>query len=130
MSVGELTISKGEFPPPRPLSLVARQVWDRNASRIHSEGRWHCIDQELLAVFCETLELYLRCREEIDNHGVLVQGRTERELVRNPALTPFNQARAHLLLLAPRIPLVNPKFDAAGIGIDHLIEELRSERPH
>ena len=54
----------------------------------------------------------------------MVQGRTERELVRNPALTPLNQARAHLLLLAPRIPLVDPKHDRDGAELDHFLEEI------
>jgi P27 family predicted phage terminase small subunit len=103
---------------------MARQVWDRNAERIHSEGRWQTIDQELLAVFCETLEMYLRCRDEVNTHGVLVQGRTEHELVRNPALTPLNQARGHLLLLAPRIPLTNPDADVSGAALDSWLKEM------
>jgi phage terminase small subunit len=76
-----------DFGPPAPLSIAARRVWDRNAARIHSEGRWKYIDQELLAVFCQTLELYERCKADVDEHGVSVRGRTERELVRNTALT-------------------------------------------
>jgi hypothetical protein len=37
--------------------------------------------------------LYLQSKAAVDEHGVLVRGRTEHELVRNPALTPLNQAR-------------------------------------
>lgn len=77
----ELPITDHDFPPPRPLSLLARQAWDRNAERIHAEGRWQTIDFDLLAPFRETLELYMRCRDEINEQGILVQGRTERELV-------------------------------------------------
>lgn len=106
---------------------MARQVWDRNARRINSEGRWQTIDHELLAVFCETLEIYLRCRDDVNTHGVLVQGRTERELVRNPALTPLNQARGHLLLLAPRIPLAHRDADVSGIALDSWIKEICAE---
>jgi phage terminase small subunit len=77
----ELPITDHDFPPPRPLSLLAREAWDRNAERIHAEGRWQTIDFELLALFCETLELYMRCRDEINEQCILVQGRPERELV-------------------------------------------------
>lgn len=113
-----------DLEPPRPLSLIARQVWDRNVERIHSEGRLATVDHELLAVFCETLELYLRCRDDVNTHGVLVPGRTERELVRNPALTPLNQARGHLLLLAPRIPLTDPDADVSGVALDSWFKEM------
>jgi P27 family predicted phage terminase small subunit len=106
------------------LSLLARQAWDRNAERIHAEGRWQTIDFELLALFCETLEFYLRCRDEINEHGILVRGRTERELVRNPALTPMNQARDHLLLLAPRIPLANRDADVSAVALDSWLKEM------
>ena len=53
------------------MSIKARQVWDRNAVRILSEGRLQTIDHELLAVFCETLGLYIRCRDDypIGFHG-------------------------------------------------------------
>lgn len=115
---------QSDLDPPRALSLMARQVWDRNAERIHSEGRWQTIDHELLALFCETLELYLRCRDDVNAHGVLVRGRTEHELVRNPALTPLNQARGHLLLLAPRIPMTDPDADVSGVALDSWIKEM------
>jgi len=42
-------------------------------------------------------------------------------------LTPLNQARVGLPILARAVPLVNPKVDTDGIRIDHLLEELRSE---
>ena len=110
--------------PPRPLTLVARQHWNRIASRIEHEGRLLTIDQELLCVFCETLELYANCRDNVNEHGVLVRGRTEHELVRNPALTPLNQARGHLLLLAPRIPLANAHADVSGAAVDSWLREV------
>ena len=62
-----------DFTPPIPLRIASRKTWDRHAQRIHSEGRWSGVDQDLLAVFCETFELYQRCKAEIDNHGVLVR---------------------------------------------------------
>jgi hypothetical protein len=52
--------------------------------------------------------------EQIDLHGVLVEGRTPRELVRNPALTPMNQARAALVHLARSVPLLNAQHDHDG----------------
>jgi phage terminase small subunit len=83
------------------------------------------VDHDLLATYCQTLELCERCKAEVDNHCVLVEGRTKSELVRNPALTPLNQARTDLIRLARAVPLVNPRPDLDGIGIDHLLEELR-----
>jgi phage terminase small subunit len=95
-----------DLDPPRALSILARQIFDRHAARIHGEGRWRQIDVDQLATYCETAELYLSCKSAVDEHGVLVQGRTERELVRNPSLTPLNQARAALVDLARAVPLL------------------------
>jgi phage terminase small subunit len=114
-----------DLEPPRPLSILARQMFDRHAVRIHAEGRWKYVDHDQLCSYVECVELYLKCKEAVDAYGVLVQGRTESELVRNPALTPLNQARVALPVLARAVPLVNPKVDTDGIGIDHLLEELR-----
>ena len=107
-----------DFEPPRPLSIAARLTWDRHAARIHGEGRYGQIDHDQLASYCECVEMYLQCKAAIDEHGVLVQGRTQHELVRNPALTPLNQARDALIRLARSVPLVNPKFDHEGTEID------------
>jgi phage terminase small subunit len=65
-----------EYPPPRQLSTVALAIWNRQAERIYNEGRWQQIDQDQLATYAETTEVYLRCKSEIDKHGVLVEGRT------------------------------------------------------
>lgn len=100
-------------------------MWDSHAQRIHAEGRWQQIDHDMLATYCETTELYLRFKQDIDTHGTLVQGRTLQEKVRNPSLMGLSQARADLIRLAKGIPLVNPRADTEGIAIDHLLEELR-----
>ncbi|EIU15265.1 phage terminase, small subunit [Mycobacteroides abscessus 5S-0422] len=100
-----MKINKDDLPPPRELTLPARRHFDRIARRIYGEGRWASIDVELLAVFAEALALYVECKHAVESHGVLVQGRTERELVRNPALTPMSQTRADLIRLAKAIPL-------------------------
>ena len=60
----------------------------------------------------------------IDEHGVLVRGRTEYELVRNPALTPLNQARVALPVLAKAVPLANPSPDVSGAALDTWINEM------
>jgi P27 family predicted phage terminase small subunit len=113
-----------EFDPPRQLTIAALVIWDRQANRIHGEGRLQQIDHDLLAVFCETSELYLQCKAAIDEHGVLVRGRTAHELVRNPALTPLSQARADLIRLAKAVPLVDYKADPEGAAVDRLLAEL------
>jgi P27 family predicted phage terminase small subunit len=113
-----------DFDPPRPLSIAARAIWDRHAKRIHGEGRWQVVDHDMLATYAETAELYLRCKSEVDTHGVLVRGRTTDELVRNPALTPLNQARADVIRLARAVPLANRNADVASSSVDFLIDEL------
>jgi P27 family predicted phage terminase small subunit len=118
---------EAKFPPPRALNLVARQVWDRHAERIHGEGRWQHIDQELLAVFCETIELYLQFKSDVETHGTLVQGRTLQEKVRNPSLMGLAQCRADLVRLARAIPLVDAKPDRDGADMDAFIDELMAE---
>jgi P27 family predicted phage terminase small subunit len=116
-----------EFDPPIPLSIAARRTWDRLADRIYKEGRWPAISQEMLGVFCQTLHLYLECLEQIDRHGVLVEGRTPRELVRNPALTPMNQSRAALVHLARSVPLINAHHDHSGAAVDAYIDSLLAD---
>lgn len=113
-----------EFSPPIPLSIAARRTWDRHAERIHAEGRWTAVDHDLLAVYCQTLEMYLRLKQDIDDHGTLVQGRTLQDKVRNPSMMGMANARADLIRLSKAVPLVNPKFDADGVEIDKFLEEI------
>lgn len=113
-----------DLEPPRPLSIASRQMFDRHAARVHEEGRWSVIDHDALATYCETVELYLACKRAVDEHGVLVRGRTEHERVKNPALTPMNQARAAATVLAKAIPLTNPDPDHSGAAIDSWLKEM------
>jgi phage terminase small subunit len=113
-----------EFTPPRQLTLAARQTWDRHAERIHSEGRWGVVDHDQLCTYCETVELYLRFKRDIDEHGTLVQGRTLQEQVRNPSLMGLANARGDLIRLARAVPLVNPKPNQDGIEVDQFLEEI------
>lgn len=119
-----LPISDDDFLPPRPLSIAARQVWDRHAKRIHAEGRWPTIDHDQLCTYAETLELYLRFKRDIDDHGTLVQGRTLQEKVRNPSIMGLASARADLIRLSKVIPLVDPKPDRDGAFVDSYIDEM------
>jgi phage terminase small subunit len=96
----DTTISTDLDGPPRPLSIAARQVWDRHARRIYGEGRWAVVDHDLLCLYAETLELYLRFKADIDDHGTLVQGRTLQERVKNPSLQGLSNARADMVRLA------------------------------
>jgi P27 family predicted phage terminase small subunit len=115
-----------QFDPPRPLEAVARSVWDRQATRLWRDGRWHSIDQDLLCLFCETTELYLRVKADVDERGILVPGRGD-VVVRHPGLTPMAQARADLVRIAKAIPLASPAAQADGFGaeVDRLLEEMR-----
>jgi phage terminase small subunit len=113
--------------PPIPLSITARKAWDTIAERIHREGRWGAISPEQLGVYCKTLAHYLDCAEEVEKHGVLVQGRTERELVRNPALTPLSQARAALVHLSRSVPLTNAGHDTHAAALDSYIDGLLAD---
>jgi phage terminase small subunit len=81
----------------------------------------------MLGVFCQTLQLYLDCLEQINRHGVLVEGRTPRELVRNPALTPMNQSRAALVHLARSVPLINAHHDPKEAAVDAYIDSLLAD---
>ncbi|WP_231990753.1 P27 family phage terminase small subunit [Mycobacterium sp. 852002-30065_SCH5024008] len=106
------------------MSIAARQLWDRHADRIHAEGRWQQIDHDTLCLYCETVELYLRFKKDIDDYGTLVQGRLKHEKVRNPSLMGLSQARADLIRLAKAVPLVHPKPDMDGIEVDAFLEEM------
>jgi P27 family predicted phage terminase small subunit len=113
-----------DLSPPRGLSIAARQHWDRVAARIHEQGRYCQIDLEMLACFCEALELYEQCHAEVDTHGILVEGRTPRERVRNPALTPLHQVRDSLIKLARAVPIGNAKADREAIAFDEFLDEM------
>lgn len=119
--------SKPVFDPPRPLDPVAREVWDRQSQRLHRDGRWHSIDQDLVCLFCETTSLYLQLKANVDERGILVAGRGGDLVVRNPALTPMAQCRADLLRIAKAIPLAVPagQVDGFNAEVDRLIQELR-----
>jgi phage terminase small subunit len=99
-------------------------MWDRHADRIHSEGRWQQIDHDQLCTYCETTELYLRFKKDVDDFGTLVQGRTLQERVRNPSLMGLAQARADLIRLAKAVPLVHPRPDMDGVEVDAFLEEI------
>jgi phage terminase small subunit len=116
-----------DFEPPIPLYIGARRTWDRLATRMHGEGRRPHVTHEMLAVFCQTMYLYEQCKQEVDAHGVLVVGRTERERVRNPALTPLNQARDALMKLARAVPLVDPKPDRDGTEFDEFLRTVMAD---
>jgi phage terminase small subunit len=100
-----------DLSPPRPLSLPARQAFDRQAKRIYGEGRWNAVDLELLCVWSETLELYIQFRDDVATHGTLVQGRSQQEFVKNPSLVGLAQTRADLARYARQIPLMPKRED-------------------
>jgi phage terminase small subunit len=117
------------LPPPRPLDAVAREVWNRHADRIWHEGRWPAVDQELLAVFAETLALYLKFTADVDRYGTLVRGRTDRELVRNPSLMGLGQCRADLVRLARQVPLMAQRIETSDTGdVDAFIADLMGDQ--
>lgn len=62
----------------------------------------------------------------MDENGVLVQGRTAKELVKNPALTPMNQQRAAMVVLARTVPLTTGKVDRTEL--DREIDDILRER--
>jgi phage terminase small subunit len=99
-------------------------VWDAHAERIHAEGRWPVADHDLLCLYAETIELYLRFKQDVADFGTLVQGRTMQERVRNPSLMGLAQARTDLIRLAKAIPLVDPAPDREGIEVDNFLEEI------
>lgn len=113
-----------EFTPPRPISLRARQTWQRHAERIHAEGRWSVVDHDLLCLYAETLELYEQFRSDVELHGTLVPARAAQESVRNPSLMGLAQARTDLIRLAKSVPLVDPKPDKDGAAVDAWIDEM------
>jgi phage terminase small subunit len=78
----------------------------------------------MLCTYAETVELYLRFKTDIDDHGTLVQGRLKHEMVRNPSLMGLSQARADLIKLARAVPLVHPKPDMDGVEVDQFLEEI------
>jgi phage terminase small subunit len=82
------------------------------------------VDHDLLALYAETLEMYLRFKEDIDNYGTLVQGRSAQERVKNPSVVGLSNARADMVRLAKAIPLTNPRPDVSGAAPDSWLKEL------
>jgi P27 family predicted phage terminase small subunit len=116
-----------DFEPPRKLDPAAREVWDRQQQRLYRDGRWLSVDHDLLCLFAETTSLYLRLKADVDKHGMLVPGRGDGVLVRNPAFTPLAQCRADLVRIAKAVPLTAPARAADGLSdeVDALLAELR-----
>jgi hypothetical protein len=77
-----------------------------------------------LCSYCECVEMYLKRTEIVDSHGILVEGRTLREPVRNPAPTPGHQAHDALIRLARAVLLVDPKPVRDGAELDQFLEEI------
>jgi phage terminase small subunit len=113
-----------DFIPPRPLTLRARQTFDRHAERIHAEGRMSVIDQDMLCLYAETLDLYEQFKTDVETHGTLVPARAAQESVRNPSLMGLAQARTDLIRLAKAVPLVDPKPDKDGAAVDSWIDDM------
>lgn len=114
-----------DLDPPFKLNLPARKHWDRLSREIHGQGRWDIISHDLLANFCQTLQLAQECLKAILADGVVVAGsRSERDRVRHPLWTPYSQCQQALIRLARTIPLVDPKADTSGVAIDSFIDGL------
>ena len=87
---------KDTFAPPRRLGAAALAVFERHAERLYREGRWSTADTELLAVFAETLVLYLAFWKDVEDLGTLIPGR-DGFMVKNPSLTCLHTSRADLI---------------------------------
>jgi hypothetical protein len=71
------------------------------------------------------LHLSQECLAAILADGVVVAGsRSERERVRHPLWTPYQQCQANLIKLARSIPLTNLRADVSGAALDSWIDEL------
>ncbi|OBH28059.1 hypothetical protein A5692_23515 [Mycobacterium sp. E342] len=107
------------------MTSVAREIFDRHAKRISAEGRWGAVDHDMLAAYAEACEIYLACKEAVDEYGVLIPGRTtSSERVKNPALVPLNQAREAMRRLALTVPLVDHKAAGERADWDRFLEEI------
>jgi P27 family predicted phage terminase small subunit len=120
------------FEPPEPplkLTLPARVHWDRLTRELHLQGRLTSVSVDLLASFCQLLQLSQECMAAILADGVMVAGaRSDRERVRHPLWTPYTQAQANLIRLACSIPLVNPK-PRERTQLDDDLEEILGKDP-
>jgi phage terminase small subunit len=83
------------------------------------------VSHDLLANFCQLLHLSQECLTAIIADGVVVAGsRSERERIRHPLWTPYQQTQANLIKLARSIPLVNPKADHSGAALDSWLDDM------
>lgn len=90
-------------PPELPvqLTLPARVHWDRLTTELHGQGRLNSVSVDLLASFCQLLQLSQECLAAILADGVVVPGsRSDRDRVRHPLWTPYSQCQANLIRLA------------------------------
>jgi hypothetical protein len=71
------------------------------------------------------LALAQECLSQILADGVVVAGsRSDRERVRHPLLTPYQQCHQALIRYARTIPLTNSGADASGAALDSWLDEL------
>ncbi|MGO9349919.1 MAG: P27 family phage terminase small subunit [Mycobacterium sp.] len=115
---------KDTFAPPRRLGAAALAVFERHAERLYREGRWSTADTELLAVFAETLVLYLAFWKDVEDLGTLILGR-DGFMVKNPSLTGLHTSRADLIRLSRATKLfANSGDNDDGAYVDRLLQEV------
>src|SRR5258708_3647220 len=96
--------------PPRQLSDAAAAIYESHARRLFNEGRLVGSDTELLAVFAETMTVYLQLQQDVETPGVIVSGR-DGHLIKNPSFSPLQATRADLIRLSKSIPLFSGQID-------------------
>jgi P27 family predicted phage terminase small subunit len=111
--------------PPRQLTAAAAEIYERHARRLFDQGRLAGTDTELLAVFAETLVIYVELQKDVETRGVVVPASRGRGLAKNPSLSPLQATRTDLIRLSKSIPLFTGQIDRGEI--DKQIQEILSE---
>jgi P27 family predicted phage terminase small subunit len=110
-----------DIAPPRPLDAAAAVIYERHARRLLKEGRLPGADLEMLALFAETMVVYIALRDDITLRGVVVAGR-DGNVVKNPSLSGLQSARVDLRHLSAAVPLYSGVVDRSEL--DRQIDEI------
>lgn len=96
-----------ESPPLRPppgLSRLARDEWKRLEPELRASGVTTARDRAVLAAYCMAWSRLRESERDVVKHGRLVPD-GDGKLVRNPALTTWNQAMGQLRMYAAELGL-------------------------
>ena len=88
--------------PPSWLSVRAKKVWKQVGSVLSAGDVSDCLDEAILASFCESYAILQACSEQIDKDGLTTTDKNGC-VRKHPLLVPLGQARSAIVKLSTEL---------------------------